>query len=366
MPVNKEICFLWLWFIFVFLSGFRYRVGGDTLGYIDYFNSVPVLKDLTYNYLINNEYQPFWILLCSLSKTFLNDFTLFQVIHAIIVNTLIFIFLKRNCSSVFAGILFYFIFYYFYFNMEILRESIAIGIFLVSIPFLQNKKWVKYYFLSIIAFMFHVSAIITLFIPFILIKKNLKYIFIGILAFIFLLFNYSQEITKFLIMYLPSNNIKELIQTYSQAKININGIAYTTVSSIIIPMILIIQGNKINFKSDWISFIYIYIIINIGYIFITPFYRLANYLFPIYVLYVLELIHFIFNNELIKRKSILITYIFLFLFIPHFYSTFKDTSKLVPNSRYYNIWYPYYSVFNKKVDLNRELLIPKYTNPNNH
>lgn len=33
---------------------------------------------------------------------------------------------------------------------------------------------------------------------------------------------------------------------------------------------------------------------------------------------------------------------------------FSDTSHLVTNSRWYSKWYPYYTIFDKKIDKTRE------------
>ena len=46
-----------------------------------------------------------------------------------------------------------------------MRESFAIGLFLISYKYLLSKQWVKYYLYSLLAISFHISAVITLIIP---------------------------------------------------------------------------------------------------------------------------------------------------------------------------------------------------------
>ena len=117
------------------LSGFRYKVGGDTFMYMEEFPNLPDLSGLS-NYETGvNKRQPLWILFAAISKSISQEFYVLQIFHAIIVNTLIFRFIKENTKYIFTAVLFYFIGYYCYFNFEILRESLAISLFLFSIKY---------------------------------------------------------------------------------------------------------------------------------------------------------------------------------------------------------------------------------------
>jgi hypothetical protein len=162
--VNNYLVFIW-WLIFVLLAGLRYRVGCDTFSYMLSYKTIPTIENLTYKQLVSNVYQPFWVILSSLCKSVSKDFTFFQLVHAVIANSIIFYFIRKNSIYFFTGILFYFIFYYLYFNMEILRETLAICVFLLSLKYFFSNKWLKYYIFCFIALMFHLSAILLFFLP---------------------------------------------------------------------------------------------------------------------------------------------------------------------------------------------------------
>ena len=138
--VGRKIAYYSILIGLICLSGFRYRVGGDTLSYMLTYPNMPNLKQLGNFDYIDLKLQPLWVLLVSISKSVTEEFYMLQLFHAIIINTLIFSFIKTNTKYIFTAILLYYIGYFGYFNFEIMRESIAISIFLYSIKFLQNKK----------------------------------------------------------------------------------------------------------------------------------------------------------------------------------------------------------------------------------
>lgn len=366
--VKNYHIFIW-WLIFVLLAGLRYRVGGDTLSYMIYYERVPVIKDLDFSKLISDEYQPLWVILCSLCKSITKDFTFFQIIHAIITNSIIFCFIRKYTSYFFTGILFYFIFYYFYFNTEILRETLAVCVFLLSLKYFFSKRWLIYYSLCFVAFMFHLSAVILFFLPlFKILWTNRSYlIFSAVLLILFILF--KNYISGSLINYIPYEAIRikaSHLMGSLGATANLNGIIYTSVVNIIIPLILIfISEEFVGYKSRFRPFLFAYILISLISLFLGPVYRFLNYITPIYYLFLADLLHELFRFSRVRRfRYIIVLLVFLLPLSVHLLTIGKDTSAKVPGTRLYARWYPYYSVFNKKTDKNRERLILKYRQEN--
>ena len=101
----------------------------------------------------------------ALIKSTINDFIFFQIVHSIIINSVVFWFISSNTKNKFTAVFLYFLFLYVLVNMEIAREALAVSVFLVSVKFLQNKKYVAYYLLAIIAFLFHYGAAISFVFP---------------------------------------------------------------------------------------------------------------------------------------------------------------------------------------------------------
>lgn len=166
LPKQGKIALLLLVLLYVvMLVGLRYRVGVDTIAYMSEFRTIPAIdRFLTINFL-ESHYEPGYLLICSVCKTFTNEFWPVQLIFGGITNGCIFLFLYRNCRNVFIGVLLYFVCQWFYFSFEIMRESAAVGIFLLNYRNLERRRWGRYYLLSLLSLSFHFSAMIVWFIP---------------------------------------------------------------------------------------------------------------------------------------------------------------------------------------------------------
>lgn len=185
-----------LLFLFtVLLFGLRYRVGVDTMRYIDHYKEVKDIFSLSLRDFQETDFAPLFVLLFSICKTF-GSFTFFQFVHAIVLNSILFLFIKKYSINPFLTIFFYFIAVGLYFNTEILRESLAVAVFLLNYKNVEKKRWLRYYLLSIISIGFHYSAIITLIVPlFSRLKFNRKVIlFVALyIALVFLMMFYIQN-----------------------------------------------------------------------------------------------------------------------------------------------------------------------------
>jgi hypothetical protein len=217
---------LWL-LILILFSGLRWKVGGDNITYHYGFESTPPLEGLA-KYVARSSYtwEPLFTLSLSLVKTFTKEFWVFQIIHAIFINTVIFRFIKKNCEYKYFALLLYFFVYFVYFNMEILRESIAVAIFLIMYPLLEKKNFKKYYLLNLIAILFHYSSIILLVFPLLhKIKFNTKSVIllISIVSLLSVIFLFVPEAIQ---AFMFTDALSEKFTFYSGISANINGIIF--------------------------------------------------------------------------------------------------------------------------------------------
>ena len=174
-----SILFLYL----TVLIGLRYEVGGDTLNYMgDYQWRVP-LNEWTPN--LSDPFQPGYVFLCSLSKSISPEFYVFQIIHVFLFNLLLFLFVNKNSENKFFTLLCVYVLNYIYFTTEILRESLAVMIFLFNYNNVVKRRWVRYYLGVLFGCMFHISSVVLVVIPFLKWVKFDKYYVYLVLLVVF-------------------------------------------------------------------------------------------------------------------------------------------------------------------------------------
>ena len=190
---------------FSILMALRYRVGGDTLAYMSSYSRIPTFDKLELQDLLYTISDPLYVLLCSISKSIHTSFYVFQIIHSIILNVSVSVFLMKYSKMLLFSFVLFLFSNYLYFSTEILRESLAVCVFLFAFKYLFNRMYLKYYLCCIVAFGFHVSAIILFFIP-LYMNFNIKTkLYINMLFFLFLLLLKDVVFDFFVQNVLPDN-----------------------------------------------------------------------------------------------------------------------------------------------------------------
>ncbi|WP_038335981.1 MULTISPECIES: EpsG family protein [Empedobacter] len=359
---NKAGKNLYIIFSFIFLalmSAFRYRVGGDSIAYEIYFDGLPKLNDVWYYFFNENKngYQPFWLILNGLVKEFGGNVYDFQMLHAIIFNTLLYIYLKRETKYSLTFLLFFYCsFLYFYFAFEIQRESLAIGFFLINIKNLENNNWVKYYLLAIVSFMFHMSAIVIFIFPlFKLVRINRKIVVTLVLIGIPLTFLKSTFLNFFSI-FLVLDSMKAKADVYSQGDFSTIGLLSFYFVRVILPLpfVLFLSRKKNNEKPN-VGLLFGFIIISIFAQIIVGFERFINY---IYIWIIVEFINEMYSIRF-KKLVIIRKYIYRLSFIGmlSFIILFKIFSVDNYGNKYLSIFFPYENVFTKQKNEEREVYL---------
>lgn len=154
-----------LYLLLVLMMGLRYKVGGDTYNYMNFFEWSPVISDWT---LLNAvDFEPGFSLLTSLIKTFSDSVFVYQTILSAVMTGLLMHFISQNTRFRYLAMLLVYIAMYLYFSTEIMRESLAVTGLLTIYPLLEKKKYLPYCLLSLILCTIHVSAVICFLIPFV-------------------------------------------------------------------------------------------------------------------------------------------------------------------------------------------------------
>lgn len=160
----------------VLLAGLRYRVGGDTISYMDEFEQLPTLRELAGFDFSRAYYMPGWYILNAFFRS-IDSFLCFQIFVALAINVAFFRFIRRYSVKFFITIVAYYVVFFVFYNMEVMREALCVAIFLEAFWLLDKKKnyW-AYFLLCVLAMTIHISAVIMLIVPLVLLAKKDNFI----------------------------------------------------------------------------------------------------------------------------------------------------------------------------------------------
>jgi hypothetical protein len=340
----------------VCLAGFRYKVGGDTYYYIYMHEFLPDLNNIFTEEVYFAKLQPLWLIFSAVAKSIGEDFYILQILHAIFVNTIIFNFIRRNTRYHHTGILLYFITLFPVFNFEILREAMAICCFIISLEYFYNKRWIKYYLMATIAFLFHFSAILLYLIPF---AKLLQLRAFGLIIIFAAAVLFNSLVINIVNLPIIGNLIGSILIGYEDYNYTFFGLISIFIIFLLVPLFLTwVTQEKLGLKSKYGGMAKSGLIVGACIPLFFIFFRFFNYFSIFYMLMAVEAIHGISNLKKIRNiKIIILPLLFFLVVIFHTGRYFQDTSHIVSSTRWYNWWYPYYSIFDPETSPLRDQMI---------
>lgn len=347
----------------ILISGLSYRLGLDIVNfYMDEFEQYPEVQELSYKYLFGTEgRQPGWLLFASICKTVIPSFHFMKFIIAIILNISIFSTIYKNTKLVFTGCCIYMLLLFFYFNFEILRESLAISIFFFAFEYLKKEKWRKYYLLIGAAFLFHESSIFLIFLPLIKkipINKRSTYTYICVALFTMLFSDLFAWIPQLIssIPFFSEKATHYINSSYfgTMRDFSINEL-FGYIMSVYLPIFMIYIYKKSNTSFKFGPLIIVYIFISIFMSVFPIMQRLLNYLSIFYYIFYIELIR-LFIYKFVGKKTMLLQTLFCSIYIIYTFSN----SYLKPTERFLGfpqivVYYPYASIIDNEIDGTREI-----------
>lgn len=347
----------WVFFEVLYLiclAGFRYRIGTDTVSYMTFYSDYPILLNLSYDNFTTSQ-APLWVLFESFLRTVTSEFWIVQFcISAFLVLTVIKTISYFSLSRyTFTILLIFFLGPYFILTCESIRETMAICVFLRSIPYLINKDFKRYYLFSLIAIGFHYGAILLLVIPVVMkIKFNLLSGAICVGAFFFTsIFNklFVQSSSLFSLMTFYEVYFPHAVDSY-----NIYSIG-SIINLLMIPLFIAYVLRKENGLIKFLlPLLMLKIIINGTAQSIPIFYRYNNYLS---ILYILVYCYFISYVKTRMKANILNVFVLILIFLPLLYTYsnmwFRELS-WYPGHTWSELINPYTSIFDKSFIPERE------------
>lgn len=344
--------------ILILLMGLRYHVGGDSIRYETYFSYTPSIKELFSTEIWTHGFQPGWIIISAIVKDLTNSYFVLQFIVCAFVNSTFFILAKKRCSSPLTFIFLYFIFQYFYFSAEILRESIAITLFMIGFNYIFQRKFFQYFLFCFLAYCFHASALFTFFLPFFyfLISKTSGYksfIVVGFITALFVIF--SETIYSSVSDTMFSNNVitqGKIENIQNSGKLNIFGVIvalFYTVPAFIIFHIKAKQESAFPKNERLIILMYLTTCI-IG-ILAQPLTRLQNYFAILFLFVLADAIHK--NSSTLSIKFLLSIALSIMVFSKLNYYTSNSQNSNTYALKRYQKYIPYSSILAPTEDTDR-------------
>jgi len=240
--------FLTCLFIIIGLSLFKFSP--------DYYQYSPLIKSSPNQYDFTRIEPGFWLIVYINDLLFnKNEYTFFIIIETIIITLFAIGVSKYSEYKILSFIVFLFLFYP---NLGIIqiRQGIAAGLFFISIEYLKNKQFIKYFICVIFASFFHISAIVLIPLYFIDNKKINKIILIltplvGLLLYKFIItFNtmnsFAQILPGMIGMKLKEYLVLLLIQGESNPINRINPINLLSFTLLILFVMLIFFSKRLN------------------------------------------------------------------------------------------------------------------------
>jgi len=359
--------FLWL----VAVSALQYCVGYDIPIYM---NAYETNKNISINDIWGDaRYRPGWLMLQVICHKISDDFVFLKIIQALFLNFCVYRFLARYSKYWYLTLFFYILYPYGQLNFGAMRQSFAVGFFLLAIPYLEDKEskkktilaLVKYFVLIYLSTMFHMSAFVLFMVPLLKIcVVSTKRISITIIAVI---------IASIIILLIPNLNIILFTLIGSADDIAKNaeyyltggdylgtkaglGLVFEFIPILFIYLCLYLNRNNQDSRYKVMKMLLLaYIVMATLNLSIPIFYRFNDYfVFSYIILIPLAIYEGEFKNYFLRSPITKLLLFFLFILYPVNHLVAVHPSFGFPG---YRIYYPYHSVLDPQIDPERMKII---------
>lgn len=220
-----------IFFSMAALNALRFGIGSDFFNYMYLYNLYPPLDSPQ---LLNNDYhgEIGFKVIIAIFKYFNFDYHFFLFVISILLFFNVYIFIKEYSKYKFVSLLMFYVMYYFtYFNSGF-RQGFTIIIFLLNIiPFVLEKKYIKFFVTTLILSLFHSSILVVMILPIIqrFINKNtLKILFLLSIVSLLLSIIIRNNIFIFILQQIG------LVLNYTEYSLNVFGILFRLLMLLII------------------------------------------------------------------------------------------------------------------------------------
>ena len=374
---RKDFWYGFTLFALILIAGLRYRIGGDTVNYLyNYYHAIPCIWDISSSNYDEVSYEPLFFLFSSLVKSFGVRFFVFQLLHALFVNGLIFLYFRKHSNYPFMCVLFYFVWMFPMYNFEEMRASMSLVICLFANDYYIERKWLKGLALFVVASLFHYSAIILL-----VITPLSLFLRVNFIGGLFLIFSFAlgyviqSKFGDYLSLFDMNNQMAVKASNYANSefffeqRMSARGFLFLILPyffySFVAVLFLRRKANMSDKKDDSLIRLQPFLMLGLTFVLFSIPMPICYRIIRFYIIYFILYSSFLFCNWIRSSGQIsapiallrsLILFVPLFNMISHTYKDPIYESSTAHPYYPYEKYYPYSSIIEKSISERREKL----------
>lgn len=194
----RDAAFVLLLVLLTLFAGLRTSYN-DTMNYIAGYERMGTLTDFFAGADSRNIFKnPLFYCYEALLKTLGFDAQMLIFTTAFLTQLGLLRFIKRYSRHFTFSIFIYFTLGTFVFTLAALKQVLAMSVACCAIPYLERRKWGRYYLLVFVAMLIHTYALAFAVLPLFAVKPWRKFTFLFVAAMVVLMMNFEASITAFM------------------------------------------------------------------------------------------------------------------------------------------------------------------------
>lgn len=146
--------------VLIIFFGTRGYLGYDWRNYMSYFQSTPDIIDLLFHGFPRGSSEKGFLTYLSIVKLFTDNYIVFNIINATLDFIFIYFLLKKYSKYPIFALFLYYGIYGIPFEIEWIRNIKSILLFMCSIEYIEDRKFLPFFLINLLGFTFHYSALI--------------------------------------------------------------------------------------------------------------------------------------------------------------------------------------------------------------
>lgn len=235
---------IYLLVILILLSAFRsFDVGADTSVYLMFFREFPSLFNFDLNYLAHIEIG-FRLFLASI-KVFTHSEEFFLFLSSSFCIIPVYFGLKKlKLEYALVGLFFYFLIFFINYPNSVIRQGMSMGLFILSLPYMLDKKHFMVLMLGVVSSLFHTTGYI-IFLCYIFTFFEYKKALIVTIVFSFIsFFLYKFNILQYLIFNYIGSGYEEVYTVQFSEDTSLSQYLYRIVVAFLIGFLIFRVDNE--------------------------------------------------------------------------------------------------------------------------